>query len=195
MTANRKYDDDFRANAIAKFKQYKAEGKHITELAKELGVGDALLHAWAAKDAGKPVRKAKSKSKAKADFRNEPRTQYPLALKHQAVAMVRSGMKVAEVARQLNLHPTSVNYWRKNPIQRGVAEAPEDDGKAQAILPAPKATNGIGGGGAITDALIYLRHAEKEILEMIRDGKIQRPDPAHLLTLLALASVQKAITK
>lgn len=191
MTAQKKYSEEFKADAVAKFKHAKETGKFITELAQELGVGDALLHAWAAA-ADKRARSKPKGKRAKQKPKAETRTQYPIALKQQAVAMVRSGMKFADVGRELKVGPSQVAYWVNRGISRGLKEGEPSE------LPVPvvaKPVNGIGAGGAITDALIYLRHAEREILEMIREGKISRPDQAHLLTLLALGALQKAIAK
>lgn len=193
MTAHKKYSDEFKADAVAKFKQAKQDGTPIMAVAKELGISDVLMHTWHAKATGRPVNKGKKKPKPKPekkDHRTLPRQQYSIAMKQQMAAMVRTGMKAADVGRELGVPAHVVTYAARNGIQRG-----STDDQALPVVAVPKAANGIGSGGAITDALIYLRHAEKEILEMIRDGKIARPDQAHLLTLLALGAVQKSIAK
>ena len=185
MTGVRKYSDEFKADAVIKFLQAKESGRTIMDLAKELGVSDALLHAWYASA------KKKNKEGAKKKTKLDQRTQYPIELKQRAVAMMNTGMKAVDVAKELGIDGYLVNYWHRKGISRGA-------GQLGANLPTVQTTkpvNGIGGGGAITDALIYLRHAEREIMDMVRDGKIARPDQAHLLTLLALGCIQKAIAK
>lgn len=183
MTGQKKYSDEFKADAVARFQQAKKDGTPtIVDLAKDLGVGDALLHAWAK---GKPKKKAKQKL--------EKRTQYSVDFKQRIVALASASDKShTEIAKENGIDAYLVSYWVRNGVRRGARES-------GASLPAtierapPKLVNGIGSGGDITDALIYLRHAEREIMQMVRDGKIARPDQAHLLTLLALGALQKGV--
>src|SRR5262245_8652466 len=185
----KKYSDDFKADAVAKVIEAKHAGASITELAKTLGIGDALLHSWA----------ARAKKQNKEGLRRRKRASYPLALKQRAAQMVRSGMTCAAVARELQVDAARVVRWSRDEPMRGVKGERDKRaaGRVLAVLPEviPKPVNGIGSGGEITDALIYLRHAERAIIEMVRDAKISRPDEAHLLTLLALATLQKGINK
>lgn len=181
----KKYDDDFKASAVTKFLEAKHAGVKITDVASELGVADSLLYAWV----------AKAKAENKQDHRRRKRASYSVELKQKAQQMVASGMSHAEAARQLNVEPARVSKWAHG-FKRGTkGEALAK--RPAAVLPEviPKPINGLGGGGELTDALIYLRHAEREIMEMVREEKISRPDPAHLLTLLALSALQKGLNK
>jgi hypothetical protein len=40
------------------------------------------------------------------------------------------------------------------------------------------------------DAIVYLRHAQAAMTEALRTGKIKQFDKAHLLTLLALSTLE-----
>jgi len=115
--------------------------------------------------------------------------RFPDEVRQRALQLLASGLKPHEVSKQIKVKPATIAYWKStNDRQRVPSTA--------VVQSAPmKQANGIGSGGAITDALIYLRHAEKEIMDMVREGKINRPDQAHLLTLLALGALQKSIAK
>lgn len=185
----RKFDADFKAKAVVRYLEAKHNGTPITHLAKEIGVSDSVLYAWAQQ--AKEANKAGGKKTAKtipAKPAQQERREYSIELKEQALAMHRSGTSIPDVARELKIPYVNVHYWVRNGVQRGV-------GTNVTVIPAnqqhqPRVVN-----AAQRDALIYLTHAEKKILDMIRDGKISKPDPAHLLTLLALTSLQEAMGK
>lgn len=186
-----RYTDEQKAEAVKAFLELKAAGKPVREIQKQLGITHGALYKW--------IRLAKQNSRklttppkdivATAIVAAEKNTggYYPAELKDMATQMLASGMRQVDVARRLGVSAQAVQYWLKTRLTNGVA------------TPAPEAkltpAKAIGSGGAITDALIYLRHAETEIMEMVREGKISRPDQAHLLTLLALGALQKAIAK
>ncbi len=182
----KQYDDEFKASAVKKFLEAKHAGVKITDVATELGVSDSLLYAWT----------AKAKKQSKGDHRRRQRASYPIELKQQAAELVASGMTYAEAGRKLKVDPARVTKWAHG-FKRGVKGENLASKRLPAPLPEviPKPINGLGGGGELTDALIYLRHAEREIMQMVREGKISRPDPAHLLTLLALACLQKGVNR
>ncbi|BEP14004.1 IS3 family transposase [Acidothermaceae bacterium B102] len=51
-------------------------------------------------------------------------SKYPAEFREQAVALVRSGRTIAEVARDLGVSDTTLGYWMKaDRAQRGVPEA------------------------------------------------------------------------
>lgn len=163
----RTHTPEFKADAIARFHEAKKNGISIMALAKELGITDSLLHNWAR---GKKTKPKKKKTAALA--KGSPQTRYSDAVKGQALALVDSGVGQSQAARQLKLTPQVVSFWVK---KRGKSPSSE-----------PGAT------GAIRDAIAYLVHAEKKIMDMVRDGKINKPDPAHLLALLALGVLLEA---
>jgi len=183
----RKFDADFKAKAVVRFLEAKHNGTQITQLAKELGVNDSVLYAWAQK--AKEANKAGGKKTAKKIPKpaQQERREYSIELKEQAITMHRTGVSIPDVARELQVPYVNVHYWVRNGVHRSA-------GSNVTVIPAnqqqPRVVN-----GAQRDALIYLTHAEKKILDMIRDGKISKPDPAHLLTLLALTSLQEAMGK
>jgi transposase-like protein len=113
------------------------------------------------------------------------RQQYSMEIKQRALAMIRAGARAAQVSRELKIPDGAIGRWKRDGVKRG----------AEPNAESPTAANSTGRGGEITDALLFLRHAEREIMRMIQDQKIARPDPAHLLTLLALAALQKGIAK
>lgn len=195
----KQFTQEFKANAVKRFLELKEAGKTIPEIEKEIGVGNSSLYMWTirAKEQSRQVTRATmlpTTTEAPAGKAPEKLAsgKYPDELRERGLQLIASGKKVPEVSRQLKVSPQTVHYWVKAAKQSGRVLSPPD-----VVQPReqPKPANGIGSGGAMTDALIYLRHAEKEIMDMVREGKISRPDQAHLLTLLALGALQKSIAK
>lgn len=197
------FTDEFKANAVKRFLELRAAGKTITEIEKELGVGNSALYTWAAKA------KAESKKITRATMLPDKPTspdkgdrRIPQEIRDRALLLIDSGKTVTEAAREVNQKPATVNYWKTARDKvRGVAVSARP--RINGAIPMPLESFGNGTGraagintaGELADALIYLRHAEREIMEMVRDRKISRPDQAHLLTLLALGALQKSLAK
>lgn len=189
----KQYTTDEKAEAVKKFLEMKAEGKSIKDIEKELGINNSSLYHWS--EQAKAASKAEKRGTvaiAVPPAKKQHNGKYSEETKQQAVQMAASGISHAEIQRQLNLGAGVVAYW----VQRNRKRSGE-------LIPAKQAAAATGNGlasklrsgGEITDALLFLRQAEREIMEMVRDGKIARPDQAHLLTLLALGSLQKALAK
>lgn len=89
-----------------------------------------------------------------------------------------AGKKIKDIERQLGVSNGALYDWQK-----------KLKGKPG------KTTSRSAAGADVSDALIYLTQAEQKIVEMVRQGKIARPDPAHLLTLLALGVLREATAK
>lgn len=174
---NRKFTDEEKAIAVQRFLELKAAGKTIPEIEKELGIANSNLYNW--------TERAKRQSKLTVK-KPAPNRHVPQEIKDKALAMLDAGKRITDVAREVKVHAQTIHYW-KNARAKANGE----------LLPAPKPAKGlaIGSGGDLTDALIYLRHAEREIMQMVKEEKIERPDQAHLLTLLALGSLQRSINK
>lgn len=178
---------ELKAKCVAKFKEAKERGTPtIAALAKQLNISVGQLYAWVAE--------------AKSGATTKRKRFVPIEIKRQAVQLARSGMKQADVARQLSVKRGLISYWLKNGVGDGTPAAPA---LPVVITPQPaaarvqplKSVNGIGAGGELTDALIYLRHCEKELIAMIREHKVDHIDEPNLLALLALCQLQKSINK
>lgn len=157
------YTDEFKASAVEQYHAAKAAGTTITELANTLGIGAPLLHTWAHK-----------KHVQKRGKNPQPRQTYPIELKQRAVKLVRSGKRIVDAAFEVGVDRRLVNKWVAEGVKRGAART---------NLQAPLNSNGIS--RDVQDVLIYVRHAERAITEMMRDGKLIRLDKAHRLILLA----------
>lgn len=186
-----RYTDEQKAEAVKAFLELKASGKTVLDIEKQLGISNGALYHWT-KLAKQNSRKLTTPPKdivatAIVPAEKNKSGKYPAELKDSATQMLASGMRQVDVARRLGVSTQAVQYWLKTRQTNGAA--------TRSIEAKPTPAKAIGSGGAITDALIYLRHAETEIMEMVREGKINRPDQAHLLTLLALGALQKAIAK
>lgn len=185
-----RYTDDEKAEAVKKFLEMKAAGKAISEIEKEMGISNTALYAWVkrAKEGSRVIKRATMLPSA--PMQKTVNGKFPPELRQKAEQMIAAGGGLTDIARQLGVKAATVGYWKKTMDAKGRPRV----AASAAVQPAPmKQVNGIGSGGGITDALIYLRHAEREIMDMVRDGKIARPDQAHLLTLLALGALQKVI--
>ena len=203
MTSHRNFTDEQKADAVARFLKLKADGQKIRDIERIMGMNNTTLYKWVEdiKQKSKQLPPLKLSSNGAESSTTEAEAQpvppaqknelghFDSAVRQQGRQMLASGMRIVDVAAKLGVPVATVAYWRKaaNIAPRLRVPATADAGVAPI-----KSANGIGSAGAITDALIYLRHAEKEIMDMVRDGKITRPDQAHLLTLLALGALQKS---
>lgn len=183
----RQFTPEERAIAVEQFLKLKAEGKTIDQIEAQLGIGNSNLYKWTgqAKQQSKELKRATMLPESAKPPKKGLDGRYPDELREKALQMLESGKRVHEVAREFKLNPQTVYYWKSGKGKRNGT-----------LIPAGKPVtrvNGIGGGGEMQDALIYLRHAEREIMDMVKEGKIARPDQAHLLTLLALGALQKSL--
>lgn len=201
MRARGEFTDEFKANAVKQFLEMKAAGKTIPQIEKELGINNSSLYKWTAtaKAASKQTRPGVA-TMLPATTAAPPSTliatknksgRFSAEIKEKALQMIAGGMSLTDVGKQLKVKVATVSYW--NMTSQGRSQ--KRPNKATAVEQPAKAANGIGRTSAHTDALIFLRQAEREIMEMITDGKISRPDQAHLLTLLALGTLTKALGK
>lgn len=194
MSRAKQYTDEFKADAVKRFLELRSQGSKIRDIERVVGVPNSLLYTWAnqakkqsKQTTAKPAAAQSTELAQLPAVKNES-GRFDPKIREEALQMLASGARIVDVARRVGVPIATVGYWKT--AHQGKTKRPI---KAEGEV--VKAVNGIGSGGAITDALIYLRHAEKEIMDMVRDGKIIRPDQAHLLTLLALGCLQKSINK
>lgn len=104
------------------------------------------------------------------------------AKRAEALAEVDNGAELKDVAKKYGVTPSGVSYWlkrrRKQSGSKAVVATPKN-GKAVAVAVGPNPHSA-------RDAVLFLRRAETELMGGIRAGNIQRLDPAHLFSLLAL---------
>lgn len=125
--------------------------------------------------------------------------------KTAAIAELDAGGNANEIAKRLNVSPAALYWWRK----RGYVGKPAANGKpggyvgkpveTQAVVVVPTAVNGKANGNGrhvttlppeVRDATVFLRKAKSELLAGLRSGAIDDLDSSHLLSLLALNSLQ-----
>jgi transposase-like protein len=110
------------------------------------------------------------------------RKTYSIELKQSAVDELNAGGSADQIAARLKVTSSSIYQWRKalkNKKQAvAVSTVPVGNGKAPIELAQTR------------DAVVLLRKAKSELLRGIKKGSINDLDNAHLLSLLALNSLQ-----
>lgn len=179
----KQFTQEEREDVVKKFLEARAAGTKVKDIEKTLGIGNATIYGWINRKRG-----GSKKAAPQTDSTHKQENgKYPVEIRTEALQLVASGMRQHEVARKMKIGAAVLNYWvRQNRVKPS---------RPAAVPPTAKASNGMGSGGAITDALIFLRHAEEEIMEQIRQRKILHLNESHLLPLLALAQMEKAIRK
>jgi len=111
--------------------------------------------------------------------------------KHAIVDKVKSGGSVSALAKEHNLNAAMLQRWVH---ENGGKRKPQPHkAKGSTALVAVPVTNGssvVEAQHAMRDATVLLRKAKSELMRGIRSGAIDDLDPAHLLSLLALQSLQ-----
>jgi len=101
-------------------------------------------------------------------------TSYTLEQKAAAVAEMEAGGNTAEIAKRMGITSSGLKYWQKMVKKKQVVVAtPVNDSQAT------------------REAIILLRKAKHELLDGIKEGRIDDLDHCHLLSLLALQSLQR----
>lgn len=103
--------------------------------------------------------------------KRKQRVMLDAATKQNILAEVKGGMSIEMASKTFGISKSAISRWRSE----GVASA------------AP-----VGAGANVKDAISYLRHAKRKLLASIRSGQITEPDGVHLLTLLALRTLEGA---
>ena len=111
--------------------------------------------------------------------------------KHALVEKIKNGGDIKALAKEHALNPSMVSRWV---YEKGGKRKPQPHakGSSTAIVAVPVANGGnvAEAQHAIRDATVLLRKAKSELMRGIRAGTIDDLDPAHLLSLLALQSLQ-----
>jgi transposase-like protein len=104
-----------------------------------------------------------------------------------AIAEVDAGAKAKDVAARMGVTTSGLYYWRKTLRKKGgalvVVSTPRTTTKGAIVAAGanPHATR---------DAIVFLRKAKGELMAGIRNGTVDDLDNTHLLSLLALRSLQ-----
>lgn len=99
----------------------------------------------------------------------------PDEIKKKMVDEYRAGASGESLAEKYRLPKSMVYYWIS---KLGAARGKGNTGARGANPHASK------------DALVYLKHAKVHINTALRDGRLKEMDQAHLLTLLALQTLE-----
>jgi transposase InsO family protein len=104
-----------------------AAGRKAVDVAKEYGIHNSTISGWKRQEKAQPVEQDVPAQEAP---RTPPREtgRYTQAFKEDVLAQVRSGRKIAEVAKQYGIPEGTIGRWKR--------EAKEAGGE----LPAPKST-------------------------------------------------------
>jgi transposase-like protein len=108
-------------------------------------------------------------------------TTYTDEQKAAAVAEYEAGGSAAEIAKRLGITASGLYYWKKKLKGKGK--------ESTAVVAVPVQSNEAQ--QAMRKATILLRQAKHELLDGIKDGRIDDLDSSHLLSLLALQSLQE----
>ena len=115
------------------------------------------------------------------------KTDYTAEQKAAAVAELDAGGNAMEIAKRLGITTSGLYYWRK--ILKGDKAKPVSKSKAVVAVPISNG-NVVEAQHAMRDATVFLRKAKSELMRGIKNGTIHDLDSAHLLSLLALQSLQ-----
>jgi transposase-like protein len=107
-------------------------------------------------------------------------TTYTDEQKAAAVAEYEAGGSAAEIAKRLGITASGLYYWKKKLKEKGR--------ESTAVVAVP--VQNTESQQAIREATILLRRAKHSLLDGIKDGTIDDLDSTHLLSLLALQSLQ-----
>lgn len=203
MSERNKYSSEFKAEAVRRFREAKAKGESVRAVSKELNITESLLYLWARQQpagarsaTGIVARPAAAKGSTPTTVAMPSKggrhgNRYPPEFKQKCLDLMASGMKPKDVAAQMGVETSSLYQWRnKEPGENASPPAAATVTPAGQLVPV---ATGASLNGLLRDVLIYLRHAEEDLMDRIRAGKLARPDSAHLLTLLALEELKKAI--
>lgn len=114
------------------------------------------------------------------------KTDWTQEQKLAAIAEVDSGIPAKTVAERMGVTTSGLAYWRKTLKANGKA--------SKAVVATRKGATPVQTTGpnpnAARDAVVLLRKAKGALMVGIRNGTIDDLDDAHLLSLLALRSLQ-----
>ena len=116
------------------------------------------------------------------DFNVSHKTAWTDEQKLAAVAEVDGGASAKTVAERMGVTTSGLAYWRKT-LKKGKR------GSNGAVVMHSKAIASVDPHAA-RDAIIFLRKAKTELMAGIKNGTISDLDSSHLLSLLALRSLQ-----
>jgi transposase-like protein len=116
------------------------------------------------------------------------KTSFTEQQKLDALAEVDAGAKAKDVAKRMGVTTSGLYYWRKTLVKK----------KGGALVVVPTTTRSkkvdiVATGAnphATRDAIVFLRKAKAELIASIRTGEVDELDSTHLLSLLALRSLQ-----
>lgn len=99
--------------------------------------------------------------------------RYPDEYKQKVVEEFRAGATAKSLAAKHKIATSMVHYWAKKFGTPGGTRQPR-----------------VADPYSYKDALVYLKHAKAHINASLKEGRLKEMDQAHLLTLLALQTLE-----
>jgi transposase-like protein len=199
MTTNRRHTEEFKLSVV---RDMITRQQSVSEAAAERHISMSAIRRWHKQLSARAKREPESKSMTQPPTAAPNRRKYSLDTRAEMLQRIADGASLMDLQRETGIGNSNLSMWRKHAIANGTMPSPSNGAQVDGNSGHSNGySNGHGAKSArvaapemnMRDAITYLKSAEREINRKLINGAIRELSQEHLLTLLALKTLQGAM--